>query len=719
AVLSSRGNQALDAAAGRQVSEDVWVDRRGQIPRVRDIADPVFVGVHRAARMSSSAGSMPTFVRRDRSDALEAALRRGGFVLVVGDSTAGKTRAAFEAMRACLPDHAFVFPERRRTSIRGALAAAREERRFVLWLDDLERYLGPGGLSVHQLAEFLDQPGGRADGVVLATMRAQEHAHFRGRPDAPGERGGGEDAVAGREVLDLATEIRLARTWTSVELVRAEQLRDDPEIASALEHTDRYGLAEYLAAGPDLLNRWLNGWAPGEHPRGAALVAAAVDAGRAGCRAGVPLAVLQELHEGYLAERGGERLRPEPWEQAVTWAMETILATASLIARDGTDRYSGFDYLLDAVDLDPQAGRVPDATWTTLLRWASPEDAASIGWAAWGRGHPTQAATAFRQACDGGYLPAAAGLAHCLGYLLQENEAVDVLRAAVEEAQRDPTRLDPAELYNLRNDFAWWVGNAGHIDEALRLAEQEAADTSELFGSVHRITLDSRLVLARWVGKAGDPQRALRIARDVGADYQREFGDDDPMSASSRFEIAIWTDAAGDRTGAIRLLRDLEADSAHRWGDHDRLTIDARSNLAALYAAQGDAATALLLAEQVAAHTSAAFGDRHPQTLMARLAVARHTGDTGQSAAALRIAQGAASIAHTDLGNSHLIALSSRFEIAIWTAETGDPARAVELWQMLIADATRLLGPTHGLVRDSEANLTELREQSDGGAPPA
>ncbi|MBL7492604.1 hypothetical protein I6A60_15655 [Frankia sp. AgB1.9] len=60
-----------------------------------------------------------------------------------------------------------------------------------------------------------------------------------------------------------------------------------------------------------------------------------------------------------------------------------------------------------------------------------------------------------------------------------------------------------------------------------------------------------------------------------------------------------------------------------------------------------------------------------------------------------------------------------RFEIALWTAETGDTARAIELWQALITDATRVLGPAHDLIRDSEANLTELRGQPGDATPPA
>jgi hypothetical protein len=41
---------------------------------------------------------------------VKAALLAGGFVLVVGDSTAGKTRLAYEAMRACLPRQTCVNP---------------------------------------------------------------------------------------------------------------------------------------------------------------------------------------------------------------------------------------------------------------------------------------------------------------------------------------------------------------------------------------------------------------------------------------------------------------------------------------------------------------------------------------------------------------------------------------------------------------------------------
>ena len=81
----------------------------GQLPAVRDITDPVWMGVHRAAALAngvtSEAGAKPgapAYVPRDFDAELRECLAAGGFVLMVGDSTAGKTRAAFEAARSTL-----------------------------------------------------------------------------------------------------------------------------------------------------------------------------------------------------------------------------------------------------------------------------------------------------------------------------------------------------------------------------------------------------------------------------------------------------------------------------------------------------------------------------------------------------------------------------------------------------------------------------------------
>lgn len=119
---------------------------------MRDVEDPLLLGVHRAAHAalrdggaaSAHLSSMPVYVPRDLDDGLRARLTAGGFVLLAGDSTAGKSRAAFEAMRATVADHVLVLPAGR-DAVGPAVAQAARIRRCVLWLDDLENYLAPAG----------------------------------------------------------------------------------------------------------------------------------------------------------------------------------------------------------------------------------------------------------------------------------------------------------------------------------------------------------------------------------------------------------------------------------------------------------------------------------------------------------------------------------------------------------------------------------------------
>jgi hypothetical protein len=254
--------------------------------RVRRISDPLRLGVHPAAAVTRRDGrvdQLPAFIDRDRWPEVTAALVDPGFVLIVGESTAGKTRLAYEAMRACLPDHVCVSPQHPDV-LRAALTATRQNRPSVLWLDDLERFLGLNGLSRADLADLLDL----GSVVVIATLRAQERQRFSARHDR--NRGGQDQHLvrSGREVLQAVTaEIRLDRMWSDRELDSARAHDDDPRIAAAVAGADRHGIAETLAAGPQLLRDWQDAWSVADDPsaggpRGAALIAAAVDVRRAG-----------------------------------------------------------------------------------------------------------------------------------------------------------------------------------------------------------------------------------------------------------------------------------------------------------------------------------------------------------------------------------------------------------------------------------------------------
>jgi hypothetical protein len=132
----------------------------GSAPLVRDVSDPIDLGVHPAALAPRDASEgttrLPPYVRRDIDTELRRTVTEPGFVLVVGDTTAGKTRSAFEAMHAILPDHVLIAPGQRE-GIATAVEAAVATRQSVLWLDDLERFLGPGGLSLDPPPNSTDQ----------------------------------------------------------------------------------------------------------------------------------------------------------------------------------------------------------------------------------------------------------------------------------------------------------------------------------------------------------------------------------------------------------------------------------------------------------------------------------------------------------------------------------------------------------------------------------
>ena len=153
----------------------------GKLPRVREVADPISIGVRPAPRSQAKTGPegrgdrVPLYVRRDVDDMLRPALATSGFVLLVGDATAGKTRTAYEAMRAVLPEHVFISPSDLK-GVAAALAAAAGQRKCVLWLDNLPLFLDSGGLTRKAIAELMDGTGHHR--VILATMRATDESRF-------------------------------------------------------------------------------------------------------------------------------------------------------------------------------------------------------------------------------------------------------------------------------------------------------------------------------------------------------------------------------------------------------------------------------------------------------------------------------------------------------------------------------------------------------------
>ncbi|MGH3701603.1 MAG: hypothetical protein ACRDQY_19480 [Pseudonocardiaceae bacterium] len=334
-VVSARGKTLLDMHAEQKAAlpgQLVTASESGRPRRVRDLNDPIALRVHpaetfhRTVNGQSVADRVPSYVRRDAQEQLGAAVARGGFVLLAGDSTAGKTRMAYEAIRALCPDHVLMAPASRE-SLAMIVPVVLEQRRCVVWLDDLERFLGSGGLTASVAGRLLGD--GDRQVLLLATLRSAEFDRYSAREESRVTGIERDSWLEARDVLDLAAVVELQRRWSAEELKRARDYADDPRISTALGKTSQFGLAEILAAGPHLAGDWRNAWRPGAHPRGAALVAAAVDCRRAGVHDPQPIEVLAGLAEYYLNQQGGALLRPALLPMPWTGLLPPVMAPAA------------------------------------------------------------------------------------------------------------------------------------------------------------------------------------------------------------------------------------------------------------------------------------------------------------------------------------------------------------------------------------------------------
>jgi hypothetical protein len=215
-------------------------------------------GAHKA-RPGEGGGKVPPYVTRDVDEALRERVADGGLILVVGDSTAGKTRAAFEAVRAVLPGHRVLAPPVGASLVPAPDAVERAGSPCVVWLDDLERYLGPDGLEPDVLDDFV-----RLHVPVVATMRLKPYETFSTD----------RDSGVGSQVLRLAEVVDLDRLWSERELARAEEC-DDSRIVDAVAHH-----------GPATADAFLQECPPGHRSRAGTGMRGGAEATRTAVRLG-------------------------------------------------------------------------------------------------------------------------------------------------------------------------------------------------------------------------------------------------------------------------------------------------------------------------------------------------------------------------------------------------------------------------------------------------
>ncbi len=648
------GNEPAHKAAG-QVSEPPAppLTDRGQDARVRAharcIATPVtnildlsLIGVRparpdRKRGESRDPGLTPRYVLRSVDHELRGLLTRSSFILLMGDSAAGKTRTAYEAVAAVLPGHTLVAPLTAGAEAMGeAMRTARALPRCVLWLDDFYKLGGRGELTASDVSDLIDDE--ECHRVIMATLTVSEYAKFADKSEA-------SVGQISQKVLRRAHRILLPRMLDDAELKRAEGTNDS-RISDALKHP-QYGLAEYLAAGPELFDRWqkerLRG---GGHARGAALISAAVDCRRAGMYASLSVDLVERIHENYLSPSGA-RKDSESLGSAWAWAtMHGSVTGALAVRRDGeTKLVEVFDYLTDEYErLATPMDQVPTSTLLASLRYATASEAMRIGQIAQRYGQYSIALQAFTNA-----------------------------------AEKRTRRLGPQDRSTLisRNSVARAIRLLGRFDDAEAEHRDVLAIQRSVLGEYDLDTitsLDNHARALRLLGRYDSAEAEHRTALDI---RWSALGPSDPATLTSRNGLARVLLALG---------RAEEAEREHRAVLAARIRILAEDDWYGL-------------------------AEDHPDVLTSRNDLGRTLLALGRLKEAEAECRAALEARIRVLGRDHPQTLSSRVDLGRVLLALGRLDEAQEDFRAALLARTRILGKDHPDTADSRDRLEAIEDR--------
>ena len=444
------------------------------VAAVADV-DATLIGVDRAVQEILPGGALPRYVARDVDEQLRAAFAaafdgRGPWIVVaVGTSKAGKSRALFEALEHCTRGKAIdLVAPRDGDALRSMLipGQAPVQRSAVLWLDDIEPFLGDN-VTVHTLLAWRDAFAG---GVVAATL---------------GGKGAGRVLTSSAPTVSVLADAVLTRA-SRVEVAPTAPHEVQGLLASVSSREaaaiQRHGLAAFLVAAPKLeikLSTCRHEGGP-PCPEGRAVVDVAVDWARCGRTDAITQATLRALCTG---SPHGAPLSDEGFAAALAWALRPVAGTIALL-HHVQGGYEAFDYIV-ALARDTRAP--DDHVWVAAIATATDAQALSVGIAAFGRSRLDDAVNAFARASTSTTREIAAistfDKGVTLGVLGRSDDEIAVYDELIaRDADRDELALREQVAKALVNK-GFRLGVLGRSDDAIAVYDEliaRDADRDEL-----------------------------------------------------------------------------------------------------------------------------------------------------------------------------------------------------------------------------------------------
>ncbi|MEU4156479.1 tetratricopeptide repeat protein [Actinoplanes sp. NPDC026670] len=544
------------------------LDPGGMLPGLAEV-DIHDLGVSPAISTTAEQPLNPYVERANAERDLEQALATQPFVLLVGKSKSGKSRTLIEVLRRWYdgrgariavpqPDNPGL------ATLTELLPVARQP--VVIWLENLERYLKPGGLDLRTLQRLTTR---HPDVTIVATMT---WTAFESAQGSTADRGVMTRIQRGKVVLDS--------------LLTDEERGHASRLYPQMDFTDR-GIGETMVAAPRLESRY-HAAADGS-PYEWAVLRAVIDWRRAGVDRPIPEPALRDLARRYLdvPVPGDDR---DAFDTGLRWACQPVAGSIALVRPSGPG-YQAFDYI---VEFDESQGRtVPAETWDWILGAAEPDDLFRVSLVALIQGRTDVAERAARRAYESAAdAETAARSGALLGELLMvagdEAGADTVLRAVAE---------GPAETAVLaRINLGVLLLHRGDLNAAEELLVQ-VIDAAEPHVAVAAEAQLGQVWLARETGRAPVPTGPATV--DPHGDLAL------PEALARRFRAEVAVPFAQMNLGNLFMMQGeldrartlLEKSSA---SGIDEVVPLAQANLGSLLFLQGDWDEARTLLETAA-----------------------------------------------------------------------------------------------------------------------
>ncbi|MEV4691373.1 hypothetical protein AB0K27_09660 [Micromonospora echinospora] len=501
--------------------------------------DPFDLEVHRAITAPGEAGAalpeLPRYVLRPHDGKLRQRVQRAcdgtsEFIVLVGGSSSGKTRACWEAIQH-LPSRWTVWHPISPSPSQAVLdGLARIPPFTVVWLNELQHYLVSPDPSVSEvvaanLRELL-RDHERAPVLIVGTIWPEYLSRITNVPH-PDE----ADLHAQARILLAGKELAIPGRFSPEELVAVGAAGgDDPRLRQALAFSRSGEITQYLAAGPAIVERYQAAPAAAR-----AVIDAMIDLRRFVDDLDSPRSFLEHAAPGYLSNSEWRSISDDWLDQALAFAGAGCRGASGLVTRrrqkpgqraQGEASFTVSNYLA-------QWGRIsrcfqvpPMEFWQAACdHFADAEVLVSLGSAAAARWRLRHAAMLFERAAELGNVRALVllGGMHARSRNLEQAE-LHYRRAAT--GGGTDAQIELARLLDARGEIdeaeRWLMVSAGkHDARALQLlaqlaesqgdngrAEQRLREAAETAGFEGARPLRQ---LARLRSEAGDAREAAEL----------------------------------------------------------------------------------------------------------------------------------------------------------------------------------------------------------------